>query len=350
MLASSRTRTGLQHLPSQLHFYMTYHLFLERYKYMNWIAVTLLLLLFWGCQSTQKPNTIQYSKDKVMEAIPFAKGVISTDEHSEFEIMFSPDGYTAYFSRRAPEEKQKIYTTEFVNGQWNEPIICEFSTDRDEAPAITPDGKLFFFGSERPIPGKPNKGNFDMNIWMMRKVGDQWSAPEPLPSPINEVQVEGEEWPSSNNNFLSPIDNETFYYSTMVRGTSSIALYEVSYREGAFSAPVQINGIFNDEKYWIYSPVVSPDGKYLVFNSYGVPGGAGGEDIFVSKRLDNGWSQARPIGDKINSTDEESGPRFSRDGKYFFFTRAKNLGNYEYGEWDIFYIETEFLELEKLFE
>ena len=51
----------------------------------------------------------------------------------------------------------------------------------------------------------------------------------------------------------------------------------------------------------------------------------------------------------VNSKDEESGPRFSRDGKYFFFNRAKDLGNYEYGEWDIFYIETEFLQLEDLF-
>ncbi|NNK17621.1 MAG: hypothetical protein HKP49_00550, partial [Maribacter sp.] len=99
-----------------------------------------------------------------------------------------------------------------------------------------------------------------------------------------------------------------------------------------------------------YSAVVSPDGKYLVFNSYGAPGGAGGEDIFVSKKNGADWSKAKPIGPKINSINEESGPRFSRDGKYFFYTTAKNLGNYEYGEWDIYFIETEYLQLDKLFE
>lgn len=264
--------------------------------------------------------------------------------------MFSPDGLKAYFSRRAPQEKQKIYETAWVDGTWSTPTVCVFSTDRDEAPSITPDGKLFFFGSERPVPNKPNKGNFDMNIWMMKKGEDEWSEPEPLPFPINDVQVEGEQWPSSNNNFLFPIDNETFYYSTMVRGTTTIQLFRTEYKNGAFTTPVEITGLFEDAKYWIYSPVVSPDGQYLVFNSYGAPGGTGGEDIFVAQKTANGWSRARPIGVKINSTDEESGPRFSRDGKYFFFTRAKNLGNYEYGEWGIFYIETEFLELEKLFQ
>ncbi len=302
-----------------------------------------------SCNTTQVANSVNYASVPVKEAIPFAEGIISTAANSEFQIMFTPDGLRAYFSRRAPEQKQKIYETEFQNGHWSEPVVSAFSTDRDETPSITPDGELFFFGSERPIPGKPNRGNFDMNIWMMKRTSDGWSEPEPLPFPINDVQVEGEEWPSSNNNFLFAVDNSTFYFTTMVRESSGIKLFETTYVDSQFSAPKELTGIFHDEKYWVYSAVVSPDGRYLVFNSFGAPGGSGGEDIFVSKRTESGWSKAKPIGPKINSKDEESGPRFSRDGKYFFFTRAKNLGNYEYGEWDIFFIETEYLEFDRLF-
>ena len=312
--------------------------------------VGILLIMIFGCSQFKQSSSVDYSTEKITQAIPFAKGIISTEENSEFQIMFSPNGRKAYFSRRAPEEKQKIYETDFENGIWTKPRVCEFSTDRDETPSITPNGELFFFGSERPIPDKPNKGNFDMNIWMMKKQNDGWSAPEPLPFPINDVQIEGEEWPSSNNNFFFPVNNETFYYTTMARGTKAIKLYETKYNHGAFSEPIEITGFFDDDKYWIYSPVVSPDGNYLVFNSHSAPGGLGGEDIYVSKRTINGWSKAKPIGIKVNSKDEESSPRFSRDGKYFFFTRAANLGNYEFGEWDIFYMETEYLELDKLFE
>ena len=316
----------------------------------NLIFPLVILITTISCNSPQTSNSVIYSEEPVKKAIPFAKGTISTEKNSEFSLMFTPNGKKVYFSRRAPEEKQKIYEAEFKNGIWTEPMLSEFSTDRDEAPSITPNGELFFFGSERPLPNKPNKGNFDMNIWMMKNTSSGWSNPEPLPFPINDVQIENEEWPSSNNNFLFALDNETFYFTTMVRGSKSIKLYQTNYKNGAFSEPTEIKGIFDDEKYWIYSAVVSPDRKYLVFNSYGAPGGSGGEDLYVSKRIGTEWSKAKPIGPQINTSNEESGPRFSRDGKYFFYTTAKNLGNYEYSEWDIYFIETEYLELDKLFE
>lgn len=243
-----------------------------------------------------------------------------------------------------------IYVSDFKDGTWSSPRLADFSTDRDETAHITPNGQFLFFGSERPVPGKPNKGNFDMNIWMMEKTEKGWGEPKPLPEPINAVQIENEEWPSSNNNFLFTNDDETFYFTSMKRGTKSIKLYRTTFDGRDFSQPKAIDGIFEDEKYWVYSAVISPDGQYLVFNSYDAPGGTGGEDIFVSKKTENGWGMARPIGELVNTKDEESSPRFSRDGKYFFFSRAENLGNYEYGEWNIFFVETEYLHLDKLFE
>ncbi|GMN04790.1 hypothetical protein MTsPCn5_01780 [Croceitalea sp. MTPC5] len=311
-----------------------------------------IMMLFGFLACTNKPRIpeIKYSNNIVAQPIPFAKGIISTEDNSEFELTFSTDGLKAYFSRRAPNEKQKIYVSDFKNDEWTTPKLASFSTDRDETAYITPNGKFFFFGSERPIPNQPNKGNFDMNIWMMEKTDNGWGEPKPLPEPINEVQIEQEDWPSSNNNFFFSNDNITFYFTTMMRGTKSVKLYETKFDGETFSEPKTIDGIFEDEKLWIYSAVISPNGEYLVFNSYGAPGGKGGEDIFVSKKTGKGWSHAKPIGPLINSKDEESSPRFSRDGNYFFFSRAENLGNYEYGEWSIFFIETKYLDLEGLFD
>jgi len=314
------------------------------------ILFIIIIFGFLSCNEDHKKPEVKYSTEIISKPIPFAQGIISTEDNSEFELTFSTDGLKTYFSRRAPEEKQKIYMSDFNNGKWTTPKLADFSTDRDETAHITPNGKFFFFGSERPIPSQPNKGNFDMNIWMMEKTENGWSKPKPLPEPINSVQIENEEWPSSNNNFFFTNDNETFYFTTMKRGTKSIKLFETKFDGKTFSEPKAIDGIFNDEKFWIYSAVISPNGKYLVFNSYDAPGGKGGEDIFVSKKTENGWSMAKPIGQPINSKDEESSPRFSRDGKYFFFSRAENLGNYEYGEWSIFFVETEYLNLEKIFE
>lgn len=292
---------------------------------------------------------IRYSKEEVQTPQLFAPGVISTEEANEFDLCFNPDGKTVYFTRRIPGTKQQIYRTDYNNETWTKPVVAPFSTDRDETPFITPDGEVFYFGSERPIPGKPNLGGFDMNVWKMVKEGDSWSEPEPLSSPINEVQVEGENWPSSNNNFLFSLDGKQHYYTTMVRGSKTIDVYTVDLKNGQFGEPKRIEGLFENDSLWKYSASVSPNGKYLVFNSYAAPGGKGGEDLYVSQRTEAGWSKAKGI-DLINSEGEESSGRFSPDGRYFFFTHADNLGNDEYGPWSIYYIETSYLKLETLFD
>ena len=313
------------------------------------IPFIITILSLFSCTSTQRIPTISYSKTTISTPIPLAEGIISTKENSEFDLTFSPNGRQLYFTRRKPTEKQKIYESNFSNGQWSTPKIAAFSTDRDETPFITPNGKYLFFGSERPIPNQPNLGNFDMNIWKMEKTNNGWSQPIPLTDPINQVQIKGEEWPSSNNNLLFSNDNQTFYFTTMQRGTKTVNLFQTTFDGKNFQEPKPITGFFTDPKFWIYSAVISPNGKFLVFNSYGATGGQGGEDIFVSTKTEQGWSPAKSIGNLVNTSNEESSPRFSRDGKYFFFSRAANLGNDEYGEWDIYFVETEYLYLDKLF-
>jgi len=303
-----------------------------------------------SCVSKEKQvESLSYSDTTVDEAVLFAEGIISTSENSEYSIEFSPNGKTAYFTRKLPEQKQRIYKTSFSEGNWTEPKLAEFSTNREGMPSIAPNGNFFFFGSEREIPGMPNKGNFDMNIWMMKKTESGWSEPQPLPQPINEVQMEGEKWPSSNNDLLHTADNQIYYFSTMKRGENAIQAYQTEMINGEFTEPVKINGLFPDEKTWVYATIISPDSKYLVFNSYDAPGGPGGEDIFVSKKVNNKWSEAVSIGDKINSSDHESFPKFSKDGKYFFFGRAASLADYEYGNWNIYFIESKYLGLDTLF-
>ncbi len=307
------------------------------------------LLLLIACTGAKK-ESISYSETPVTSPKLFAPGVVSTDENNEFDLCFTPDGKTIYFTRRIPGTKQKIYRTDYQEGRWTPPVVAPFSTDRDETPFISPDGNTFYFGSQREIPGKPNLGGFDMNVWMMKKEGGQWGAPQPLPEPINYVQIEGENWPSSNNNFFFTLDNTTFYFTTQMRGSKAIDVYTTQLKEGKFSTPKMIEGLMENDSLWKYSASVSPDNKYLIFNSYAAPGGLGGEDIYVSQKTDQGWSKAINIGNTINTPGEDSSGRFSPDGKYFFYTHADNLGNDEYGPWSIYFIETAHLHLEELFD
>jgi Tol biopolymer transport system component len=314
------------------------------------IIVLSLVLTIAACRTKIPTNkTISYSDRVISKPELFAGGIVSTKENNEFDITFTSDGKTAFFTRRSGNDKQKLWQTTFEKGSWTNPIKLPFSTDRDETPFFSPDGKTLYFGSARPIEDRPSKGNFDMNIWQVELNNNKWSNPKPLNKNINAVQIEKEEWPSSNENFIFSLDNKNFIYTTMHRGDKVIEVYQTTKEGDQFSQPQKISGLFKNEKSWKYSAVYSPDGQYLLFNSYEAEGGVGGEDIFISKKTANGWTQARSIGNLVNTKAEEGSPRFSPDGKYFFFGREFRQNPEQDGIWSIYYIETKYLNFELLF-
>ncbi|WP_445381293.1 TolB family protein [Robiginitalea sp. IMCC43444] len=315
----------------------------------NCTLTILPLLILLGCKNTTDSEVPLLSDHPITEPELFAPGIISTAEFDEFDISFHPNGRRVYFTRRARGEKQKIMISEFVDGTWARPELAPFSTDRDETPFVVPDGSRLYFGSQRPIPGRENLGNFDMNIWVVDKTEEGWGEPEPLPEIINAVQEEGENWPSSNANFFFSPDGLNFYFTSMYRGDQGIELYRTRLQNGEYSQPEKVTGLFEKPEIWKYNATLTPDGQYLLFNSYGLANGFGGEDIYVSRKTKSGWSEAVNLGPLVNTPGEEGAARFSPDGRYFFFCHADNLGDEQYGPWSIYYTETSALKLSELF-
>ncbi|MBC8755055.1 PD40 domain-containing protein [Kordia sp. YSTF-M3] len=311
------------------------------------VAIAICAFGLFSCTENSAP--LKYSQEAVKVPTLFAEGIISSKMHNEFNLEFSPNGKTVYFTRRVDGEPQKILVSTFENNTWSAPKLTSFSISRDEMPSITPNGKQLYFASTRRIPTEESKGNFDMNIWVTEKENDSWSEAKPVDSVINKVQIEGEKWPSSNESSLYTQDGKTFYYSTMMRNSKGIGIYTTTLENGKFSTPKRIEGLLEDEKYWISGPTLSPDGNYLLFNAYGVKGGVGGEDLYASKKTENGWSKAVSLGNIINTKHEEGAAKFSRDGHCFFFTRDDKISAEEDGIWSIYYIETSYLKLESLF-
>jgi Tol biopolymer transport system component len=62
---------------------------------------------------------------------------------------------------------------------------------------------------------------------------------------------------------------------------------------------------------------ISPDGRTALWFSRNRPGGAGGYDIWMSRREQGRWGEARPV--IFNSAARDFDPAFTADGRYVYF-------------------------------
>jgi Tol biopolymer transport system component len=69
---------------------------------------------------------------------------------------------------------------------------------------------------------------------------------------------------------------------------------------------------------------VSPDGKTMLWGSTNRPGGAGGWDIWVSRRTAEGWSAPEPA--PFNSGANDFDPAFTPDGRWVWFFSNRESG------------------------
>lgn len=130
------------------------------------------------------------------------------------------------------------------------------------------------------------------------------------------------------------VDGRKMYFSgcQWPNGFGSCDLY-ISYRKGKkWEAPTGLGSNVNSQ-WWDSQPVISSDGKELLFSSKR-NAGKGGADIWKSRKLPNGkWSPPINLGDSINTGGDEMAPFLHADGKTLYFSSTGGLG---LGGFDVF--------------
>ena len=111
------------------------------------------------------------------EAVPFAPGTLNTGLATR-DITLMPDGSEIYVGIFLPGfRKAVILETHQAAGRWSAPEVAAFSRDprwRCLEPCISPDGRRFFFVSDRPAdPRADMPGPF--GIWVMERGSGGWS-------------------------------------------------------------------------------------------------------------------------------------------------------------------------------
>lgn len=244
-------------------------------------------------------------------AIVFAPGLISLPNRYERVVSFNPNGTEMYFSTVDKDWlKQRIYLSNYIDGEWQEPVIANFSQNFScSEPFISPDGERLFFTSNRP----PGSG-YDYDIWYIQKFDSGWALPIRLNDNVNSKA--GDWHPSVSKN------GDLYFGSLRSGGLGKADLYIAKFENDKYISCDNLGSIINTE-YDEWDPFIDPDNKYLIFKS-DRPGGYGKYDMYVSLKVDNKWTMPKNLGAVINTMIEDDTGDVTPDGKYFIFARKND--------------------------
>lgn len=188
-------------------------------------------------------------------------------------------------------------------------------------PTITIDGKELVY--TRRV------NNYNEDFFGSTLTNGVWSKSKGLTGNINTALNEGAQNISQDGQWL------IFTGCNLPDGLGSCDLYISYLTPEGWSTPENLGYTVNTET-WESAPSISPDKRDLYFAS-GRPGGYGGTDIYVSRRLPNGrFSEPENLGPLVNTAGDESCPFMHADNQTLYFTSNGHLG---YGGDDLFMVK-----------
>ena len=157
---------------------------------------------------------------------------------------------------------------------------------------------------------------------MKHPVGE---APVPLPAPMNGFKFQYFPALTADNRFL--------LFTGRPSASSGEDLYvSRQNKDGTLGEPMPISPAINSS-YNEGAGSISGDGKTLVFASCDRPKAIGNCDLYISRRTGNNWSTPLNLGTNVNSTEWDSQPSLSADGRTLYFTSTRRGGQ---GQEDIY--------------
>lgn len=238
----------------------------------------------------------------------FMPGIVSGPYSAHGTVVFSPDGKEAYWSDMIPGS-QCVLEMKMINNQWTYPEKSIMWKD----PSISPDGNKLIYISNQPL--HDNDPGSKENYWYMDRTESGWTDPRPMDTTINNINIH---WHCS-------MDGEgDLYFSEF-----SNNMYVSEFKNRKYQEPVNLKVHFNNQTFNGHSPFMSPSGEYLIFSDK--------DRLYISFKRDNDtWTDRIDLGNEINSGAGNGSPRVSPDGKYLFFQSTTGAER----PWGIYWVST----------
>lgn len=223
------------------------------------------------------------------------------------------------------------------NGEYFEDIYISYKENNQWGDPVSISPSINTTGHEASIALSVNgqelliykDDNGDGNIYMSRLNGTQWTTPKSLGKLVNTKYNE-------NHASLSVDGRALYFTSNRPGGFGGMDIYVTKkLPNGEWGQPQNMGPEVNTE-YDDLSPFIHPDGTTLFFSSEGHKN-MGGQDIFYCKVYDDGTTSAvTNMGYPINSTDDDLFYSLTPDGKRAYYSSFKKDG---LGDTDIYLIE-----------
>lgn len=251
---------------------------------------------------------------------------------SELNPLLSPDGKTLYFSRRNhPEntggvhDKEDIWYSELgADGKWS--LAKNMGTRINNAQpnfintiSATPDGQVILLLGNKYL----DNGKMIDGISISTKEGDDWSTPKPL-------EIENDHNYNEKGNYFMANSRKTLLMSVQREDTRGDRDLYVSFEkaDGKWTEPRNLGRTINtagEES----APFLAADDITLYFSSNGFSG-YGGSDVYMSKRLDDtwtNWSSPENLGPEINTKQDDLFFNIPPSGDYAYYSRGITAEN-----------------------
>lgn len=221
----------------------------------------------------------------------------------------------SFYFTRSIQKRSVIYVTHYVDGRWTEAADAGLSL-----PGCS-DADPAFAPDGRLCfisdrPGNERDTLRDYDIWYTSPAGNgTWSAPRRL-DVLNS---------DSSEYYISFARNGNVYFASSRKGGyGGEDIYLSRLIDNHYTEPVNLGPTINTARSE-YDPCISGSEDVMIFTSSNRADSYGKGDLYASRQNDNTWSPASNLGNAFNTTSREYCAYFSPDNAWFFFSSQKDV-------------------------